>query len=199
VKVFIAILVAALLFFIAFTWWALESTGVAVLETRAPDGSLRSTHVWFAEPDGEIWLEASAPESAWYRDIQEDPRLSFSATDRSGHYVAQRIEEPDAHDQIRSLLREKYGVRDRWVTLLFDTSRSVAVRLVPESGTSTQQAPSNKRLQLPPNSSFRSMGGTVLATGVVPHRWRSALLGAADREPLGQRGGGSTCLGSLCF
>ena len=41
-------------------------------------------------------------------------------------------------------------------------------------------APSNKRLQLTPNSSFQSIRGTVLAAGTVPRRRRSALLGAAE-------------------
>jgi hypothetical protein len=40
--------------------------------------------------------------------------------------------------------------------------------------------PSNKRLQLTPNSSFQSIRGTVLAAGAAPQRWRSALLGAAE-------------------
>jgi len=44
------------------------------------------------------------------------------------------------------------------------------------------RAPPNKRLQLTPNSSFQSIRGTILAAGTVPHRWRSALLSAA--EPL---------------
>lgn len=130
-KVVLEGLGAALLLFVAFTWWALESSGVAVLETRAPDGSPRSTHVWFAEAGGELWLEAGAPENGWYRDVQKDPRVSFSANGRSANYVAQPHEGPDAHVEIRALLREKYGVRDGWVALLFDTSRSVAVRLVP--------------------------------------------------------------------
>jgi len=33
------------------------------------------------------------------------------------------------HERIRSLLRAKYGWADRWVALLQDTSRSVAIRL----------------------------------------------------------------------
>jgi hypothetical protein len=42
------------------------------------------------------------------------------------------------------------------------------------------RTPPNKRLQLPPNSSFQSIRGTVLASDAVPQRWRSALLGAAE-------------------
>ena len=51
----ILIVVATLLAaFGATTWWALESGGVAVIETRAPDGTVRSTHVWYAEPNEEL-------------------------------------------------------------------------------------------------------------------------------------------------
>lgn len=114
--------------------WALESGGVAVVETLAPDGSTRSTHVWFAEPDGELWIEAGTPENGWFADVGRNPALSFRADSRSGSYRAHVIEDPGAHDRIRSLLRRKYGWRDRWVGLLVDTSRSVAVRLVPVDG-----------------------------------------------------------------
>ncbi|MCH7869743.1 MAG: nitroreductase family deazaflavin-dependent oxidoreductase [Myxococcales bacterium] len=116
------------------TWWALESSGVAVLETLAPDGSLRSTHVWFAEPNGELWLEAGTPKNSWYLDIQQNPSVSFSSLRRSGQYVAQRVDDPGAHDQIRSLLRAKYGARDWWIDLIFDVSGSIAVQLVPRQG-----------------------------------------------------------------
>ena len=34
------------------------------------------------------------------------------------------------HGRIRSLIRERYGFRDRWVNLFVDTSGSVAVQLV---------------------------------------------------------------------
>ena len=113
------------------TWWALESSGVGILETQGPSGSLRSTHVWFVEPDGQLWVEAGTPENPWYLDIQENARLSFSSAARSGEYVAKPIPDPSSHDLVRSLLRQKYGARDWWVGLLVDTSRSVAVRLTP--------------------------------------------------------------------
>ena len=116
-----------------FTWWALESGGVAVVRTTAPDGSLRSTHVWYVEPDGALWIEAGTPENPWFVDTQRDPRVAFSAETRSGDYLAQRIERLGARDRIRALLRQKYGIRDWWVGVLFDTSRSIAVELVEPS------------------------------------------------------------------
>jgi hypothetical protein len=37
----------------------------------------------------------------------------------------------DAPERLRALLRSKYRVRDWWVAFIFDTSKSVAVRLIP--------------------------------------------------------------------
>ncbi|MBW2232255.1 MAG: hypothetical protein JRH17_17865, partial [Deltaproteobacteria bacterium] len=41
-----AVAVAA---FAAITWWALEWDGVMVVASRAQDGTLRETHIWYAE------------------------------------------------------------------------------------------------------------------------------------------------------
>ena len=128
ILIVVTTLVAA---FGAVTWWALESGGVAVIETRTPDGTLRSTHVWYAEPNKELWLEAGAPENAWFQDVQRNPILTFKANGRSTRYGAWSDADPSGHTRIRSLIREKYGLRDRWVGLLVNTSRSVAVQLLP--------------------------------------------------------------------
>ena len=125
--------VPLLLAFVGVTGWALESGGVAVVETRRPDGSTRSTHVWYAANQGELWLEAGAPENSWFEDIQTSPRVVLRIEGKPGVYVAEPIRDPSGHDQIRRLLREKYGLRDWWVALIFDTSRSVAVRLMPQT------------------------------------------------------------------
>jgi len=113
------------------TWWALEGGGVAVVETHAPDGTIRSTRVWYVEPGGELLLEAGTPENAWFQDLQHEPRLTFKAGDLSARYVALPIAGEDAHRRVRSLMRAKYGLRDRWVGLLADLSRSIAIELSP--------------------------------------------------------------------
>ena len=123
--------VPLLLAFVGVTGWALESGGVAVVETRQLDGSTRSTHVWYGTNQGELWLEAGAPENSWFEDIQTSPRVVLRIEGKPGVYLAEPIRNPSGHDQIRRLLREKYGLRDWWVALIFDTSRSVAVRLLP--------------------------------------------------------------------
>ena len=122
-----AALVAA---FVVTSWWALESGGVAVVETRDSRGGARSTHVWYVEPDGELWLEAGTPENAWFQDVRRDPALIFTAAGRSARYVAHPVGDPSGHERVRLLIREKYGFRDWWVGLLVDTSRSVAVQLL---------------------------------------------------------------------
>jgi hypothetical protein len=123
--------VVLLFLFGAITWLALESGGVAIVSTTAPDGSIRETHVWYVEPDGELWVEAGTPENPWYVDVQRDPRLDFRSEGRSGDHSAEILAGDFAHDRIRSLIRAKYGIRDWWVGWLVDTSGSVAVRLHP--------------------------------------------------------------------
>ena len=123
--------------FVLFTGWALESGGVAVLTSYAADRSERETHVWYVEREGELWVEAGTPENAWYVDVQRDPRVTLTSTGPAGAYVAEPVRTPRAHANIRAWLREKYGLRDAWIGVLFDTSRSVAVRFVPVADAAT--------------------------------------------------------------
>jgi hypothetical protein len=104
---------------------------VAVIETRTAEGSPRSTHVWYVEPDGELWLEAGSPENAWFQDVKRDPTLRFTVDGRSTRHIARPVDDPSGHSRIRSWIREKYGGREWWVGLIVDTSRSVAVELHP--------------------------------------------------------------------
>jgi hypothetical protein len=132
VKLLLVAVAALVAVFAGVTWWALESGGVAVIETRAHGGGIRSTHVWYVEPDGELWLEAGTPENPWFQDVRRDPAVRFTADGRAASYTARPVEDPSAQGRVRSLLRAKYGFRDAWVGLLVDSSRSVAVRLVPQ-------------------------------------------------------------------
>jgi hypothetical protein len=116
------------------TWLALEASGVAIVTTRAADGSLRETRVWYVEDAGQLWLEAGAPENGWFRDVQADPRLRLQAPGRSGRFAAEPDRSRPAQRRVRERLRAKYGWRDAWVGLLVDGSQSVAVRLRPLRG-----------------------------------------------------------------
>ena len=124
-------LAVALAGLVAATGLALEWDGVAVLETRAPDGTPRTTRVWLAEEEGSLLLEAGSAERPWYRDVLLDPLVRLERD--GGSLPFRAVPEPgDAgHRRIRELLRARYGWRDAWVGLLADTSQSIAVRLEP--------------------------------------------------------------------
>ena len=127
----LAALMAGLLLVLASaSWWALESGGVAVLETHALEGGQRSTHVWFVELDGVVWLEAGTPESAWLADVGRDDRIRLVVDGESHAYRAEPDRSSSHRPELRAALREKYGLRDWWVGVLFDTARSIPVRLV---------------------------------------------------------------------
>jgi hypothetical protein len=130
-KYLLLVAVMAVAGFSGMTWWSLESGGVAVLRTDRPDGLRRETRVWFARYEGALWLESATPERAWYLDLRSNPDVSLTIDGEVSRYRAQAMTDPEARRRIRSLLRRKYGVRDWWVGLFQDTSRSVAVRLVP--------------------------------------------------------------------
>lgn len=130
-KILIACVVVVVTTFALATWWALESSGVAVITTRASDGFPRQTHIWFAESDGELWIEAGSPANPWYQDVQRQAAVSFSSPRRSGRFVARPVQSAGARARVRSLIRDKYGARDWWIGVLFDTDESVAVELAP--------------------------------------------------------------------
>jgi hypothetical protein len=118
-----------------FTGWALEAGDVAVLATQRRDGGVRETHVWWATDAGAIWVEAATPERAWLAEALASGEVDLTRDGRRERFEVERVPDVQGHARVRALLRAKYGLRDAWVGLLQDTSRSVAVRLRPrESG-----------------------------------------------------------------
>jgi hypothetical protein len=111
-----------------------------VLETSAPGGPTRLTHVWFAEADGAIWIESATPERPFYLDLAARPDLVLERRDspwsgtRRLRGRAGLVPEPGGHASIRELLAARYGWADDWVAMLTDTSGSRAVRVVLEDG-----------------------------------------------------------------
>jgi len=47
---------------------ALEASEVAGVTTRTATGERRSTHVWYVEREGALWLEAGSPHNPWFVD-----------------------------------------------------------------------------------------------------------------------------------
>lgn len=134
-KVFVVATAAALLFG-AVTLAALEAGPVAVLHTRAADGSERRTHVWFVRDGDELWIESATADRPFYLDLLRDPACVVDTRDAlfspwtSTAATAEPVPEPGGHARIREMLAARYGWADRWVAMLTDTSGSRAVKAV---------------------------------------------------------------------
>jgi hypothetical protein len=114
-----------------FTWWTLEVSGVGVLRTLGPNGSLRDTHVWFAEEGETTWVEAANGHRPFLRDLRNDARAWLQRDRFVSEMTASISDAPSDRAHVRKLLRDKYGFRDVWVALFADTSHSYVVKLVP--------------------------------------------------------------------
>ena len=120
-------LAAAVVLFGAGTWLALEGQEVAVLHTASG-----GTRLWPVEDAaGTTWIEAGNPERSFYRDLRASPDVTLERGGVVRPYRAVPVETPEAHERVRRLLAAKYGFADRWIGILVDTSRSVAIRLEP--------------------------------------------------------------------
>ena len=116
-------------FFGVVTLLALEGREVVVVRTRDADGHPRATRTWVADADGYVWIEAANPERPFLHDLDREPQIELGrgGTVRRCHATIEP--NPAGHQRIRDLLAAKYGWADRWIALVADTRRSVAVRL----------------------------------------------------------------------
>ena len=101
---------------------------VVTLRTRNAEGSLHSTRLWIVDDGGVSWLHSGGP--AWLKRFEGSPIVEV---ERHGQRLQFRAEAmPGPHPRIDRLLREKYGLTDRWVRFLGpDNDQTVAVRLEP--------------------------------------------------------------------
>ena len=122
-------LLAVVTAFGAATFLALEGGEVVVLRTAGPPDGPRTTRTWVADEDGAAWVEAANPERAFLRQVEKTGELEMVRDGLPRRCRASVMPNPGGHARIRRLLATKYGWADRWVAMLADTSRSVAVRL----------------------------------------------------------------------
>jgi len=120
----VAVLVAA-----GVTLLALEGGEVVVLRTRDTAGTPRDTRTWVADDAEGTWMEAANPARPFLAQLTEHPDVQLRRRGQWTHCQARVAANPGGHERIRRLLASKYGWKDRWIGLLTDTSRSLAVRL----------------------------------------------------------------------
>jgi len=126
----LAVIVIVALFALV-TLAALEGPEVVIVHTRDTFGRVRTTRTWIVDHDGFAWIEAANPERGFYRSIMDNPEIELERHGALRSYHAVALANPDGHRLIRRLLGEKYGLADRWIGLLTDTSDSLAIRLEP--------------------------------------------------------------------
>jgi hypothetical protein len=116
------------------TIFAAESGEVVLLRTQGGDGQWRETRVWIIQSEGELWIEATTPDRPFMADLGVDLKVEIVGGDTAIPYWALVVHRDIAHEFIREEMRARYGWADWWIGLLFDNSRSVAIRLKPRDG-----------------------------------------------------------------
>jgi len=113
------------------TFVALEANEVVVLRTFGPTGDELDARVWVVDDGTETWIEIANPEKELYRRVLENPNVEMVRRDEARRFRAVPDTSRASHERVRALLARKYGLADRWIGMLVDTSASVPVRLVP--------------------------------------------------------------------
>ena len=116
------------------SWWSLDlafieiGREVVTVRTQRPDGSWQKTRLWVVDDDGAAWLHSAG--AAWAKRFEGDPIVELERGGKVAKYRAHPV--PGPHPRIDALLREKYGIADRWVRLIApDTDQVLVVRLDP--------------------------------------------------------------------
>jgi hypothetical protein len=128
IAIFIAVAVLAV-GLAATTYLALELGQVAIAQTTKLDGEPRHTHVWYVEERGALYLEAGHPDNPWVRELEHMQTLTLAGEGIGGEYLFDQSQNIADHERIRRMMRRKYGWRDWWIDVLFDTSSSRLIEL----------------------------------------------------------------------
>jgi hypothetical protein len=107
---------------------------VVVLHKWTSEGTTRPTRLWIVDDGTTAWLHHGYPDSAWIGRLERDP----VAMERAGSTRRYRASpDPGSHDRVHRLLREKYGIADRWVRFVTGSREqcpALPVRLEPIEG-----------------------------------------------------------------
>ena len=109
---------------------ASELGEVVVLTTFDTNQSTVTTRMWTVDHDGFSWLR-SGKGSSWLERIERDPNVDLTRGDTTQRFRASPVRTPITVAQVNTLMREKYGLADRWISLFVDRGSSVVIRLVP--------------------------------------------------------------------
>jgi hypothetical protein len=101
---------------------------VVTLRTQRSDGTWQETRLWIVDDGGSSWLHSGGAD--WLRRFEGIPVVELEREGQIRRYRAHAV--PGPHPRVDQLLREKYGLADRWVRFISpDNEETVAVRLDP--------------------------------------------------------------------
>ena len=104
---------------------------VVVLRTEEPDGNWLETRLWIIDDGDASWLHGG--DSRWIQNLKARPIVEVERGDATRRYRAETV--AGSHRRLHALLREKYGLADRWVRFVGpDRDSTLAVRLTPVEG-----------------------------------------------------------------
>ena len=125
--------VVVVVFFLVAGHFALIEIGreVVTVRTPLPNDGWEQTRLWAVDHDGAVWLHSAG--DAWLARFEGTPIVELRRGGETRRYRARPV--PGPHPRIDELLREKYGLADRWVRFLVPCDESVVpVRLDPAPG-----------------------------------------------------------------
>src|SRR5262245_15240674 len=101
---------------------------VVTLRTQRADDTWQETRLWIVDDGASSFLHSGGED--WARRFQGDPVVEVERKGETRRYRAHAV--PGPHPRVHELLREKYGLADRWVRLIGpDNEGTLAVRLDP--------------------------------------------------------------------
>jgi hypothetical protein len=127
------LLLVALPVFFALSILAVSEFGgeVVTLYTRDPGGTESRTSLWVVDYEGSQYLRAGNRDSTWFERLRRAPEVRVERGGKTATYQAQPS--PELTAKIDALMAEKYGLADRYIGLIRDPAKSMAVKLVPAS------------------------------------------------------------------
>jgi F420H(2)-dependent quinone reductase len=128
----LAVVTVAVLLFVGLVYLVSESgTEVVTLRTVDAGGSPVETRVWVVDDDGYAWLRAGLPTVGWLARIEAHPEVEVQRGGRWARFRAVPVHDPAVRDRIHAVIREKYGLPDRFISMIRDGTKSVPIRLEP--------------------------------------------------------------------
>ena len=139
-RLLLKVISGIVIFFVGFALLMLglsEIAGEVVTLTKVSEnGEKQDVRLWIVDQGDSAWLEHGDPSSFWITNLSQNPSLTLERDGKMHVYRAKA--DPDSHELVHALLRDKYGMVDTVIRLLSgeaDRCPGMPVRLsLPKSG-----------------------------------------------------------------